>query len=108
VGGGLAGTGIVSAPGLRDQITLLIRKGALKGTAPEATALAITTLVYREASTRCRDRDCARLFPHSRLSRHLPRHEPEPPFELFVFAWLCSRCGYRRGHRVHRLRKERP
>ena len=97
----------MSAPALRDQVALLIRKGALHGTAPEATALAIATLVYREASTRCRDDDCARIFPHSRLSRHLLRHEAEPPFERVLLAWLCGCCGYPRGHRVHKASRGR-
>jgi len=97
---------VTGAPALRDQVALLIRKGALHGTAPEATAALILEAVEEKRAARCQDGDCARLFPHSRMSWHLPRHEAKPPFKLFVFARLCSRCGYRRRHRVHRVRKQ--
>jgi hypothetical protein len=98
-----------STPGLRDRIALLIRRNALHGVSPEATATVIVGLFEQEAAARCRDRDCARLLPHSRLSAHLWKHAAEAPFDRVLFAWLCFTCGLRRGHRIHRgRRKEKP
>lgn len=96
---------VTGTPDLRDRIALLIRKGALKGTAPESTAKAIVRLVEEEGAERCRDRDCARVLPHGRLSAHLWRHQAEAPFDRVLFAWLCFTCGFRKGHRIHRTRK---
>ncbi len=55
-----------------------------------------------EEIKRCRDEDCVRFFLHGRLSRHLWRHEAQPPFEHVLFGWLCGCCGFRRGHRIHK------
>jgi hypothetical protein len=98
----------VTEPGLRDRIALLIRKGNMKGSGAESTADAIVRLIGEEAAEPCRDRDCARILPHSRLSAHLWRHPAEAPFDRTLLAWLCFTCGLRRGHRIHRLRKANP
>ena len=95
------------ARSLRDRIALAIRRDALQGISAESTADAIVHLLDEEAAESCRDGDCARVLPHSRLSAHLWRHEAEPPFDRALFRWLCFSCGMRRGHRIHRLRKER-
>lgn len=96
------------APNLRDRIALVIHQDTAEGISAGSTADAVIDLLDREMAERCRDRDCARVYPHSRISRHLWRHKAEPPFERALFRWLCFSCGLRKGHRIHRLRKEKP
>lgn len=97
---------MTGVPTLRDRIALLIRRNTMRGIAAEVTAGAITDMAVREAATRCRDKDCARILPHGRLARHLKRHKAEPPFDHILFGWLCGSCGLRRRHRVHRVRAQ--
>lgn len=96
------------APNLRDRIALVIRNDAMEGISAESTADAVVDLLDQELAARCRDEDCARILPHSRLSVHLWKHPAEPPFDHALFRWLCFSCGLRRGHRIHRRREGVP
>lgn len=93
---------------LRDRIALLIYKDTAEGISAESTADEVIHLLDEEIAERCRDRDCARIFPHSRISAHLWRHEAEPPFTRVLLGWRCFSCDMRKGHRIHRIRKEKP
>ena len=64
----------------------------------------VIEILDEEASQRCRDADCIRLFPHSRLSRHLWRHEAAAPLSLGLLGMRCFTCGRPTWRRVHRTR----
>ena len=78
---------------MRDKITVLV--GYDK-------AEEIFQLVEEAATTRCRDVDCFRWWPHSNLSRHFWRHEPKAPLTRDLFGWMCFTCHRYTWQRIHR------
>ena len=70
---------------------------------PEATNRVIE-LLDEEAAHRCRDADCVRVWPHSRLARHLWRHAPVPPLSPGLFGRRCFTCGQPAWRRIHTIR----
>lgn len=66
----------------------------------------IIEVLHEEAATRCRDDDCLKRLPHSRLSRHAWRHEPAVPLTPGLFGRTCFTCGQPTWHRIHRTRRQ--
>lgn len=62
----------------------------------------ILDLLDEEAAQRCRDADCMRRLPHSRLARHLWRHRPGAPLTRGVFGRRCFNCGHYVWRRIHK------
>jgi hypothetical protein len=89
-------------PDLRDRIALIIHRDAMEGVSAESTADAVVDAVDQERGKRCRDKDCARILPHGRLSSHMWKHPAEPPFSCVLAMWLCFTCGHRKRHRIHK------
>lgn len=85
----------MTAPSLRSRITDIV--------GPESTEQ-IIALLDDEAGQRCRDADCIRLRPHSRLSTHLWRHVPVAPLSPGPFGQRCIVCGQPTWRRIHRTR----
>lgn len=67
-----------------------------------AAAEEIIDILNEESLTPCRDRDCIRLLPHSRIARHLWRHEVGAPRTRGLFGWRCFNCGQSSWRRIHR------
>lgn len=65
-------------------------------------AVEVFALLDEEAASRCRDADCIRWWPHSRLARHLWRHECGAPRTRGLFGWRCFNCGQSSWRRIHR------
>jgi hypothetical protein len=68
---------------------------------PEATDRVIE-LLDEEAAQRCRDTDCVRRRPHSRLAPHLWRHPVGAPIVWGLFGRRCFNCGHYVWRRIHR------
>lgn len=66
-----------------------------------AAAEEVIELLNEEAATRCTDPDCIRWWPHSRLARHLWRHNASAPRTLGLFGWRCFTCGQSTWRRIH-------
>lgn len=62
----------------------------------------IVGILDEEGVQRCRDADCIRLVPHSRLSRHLWRHEAAAPLSFGLLGSRCFTCGKPTWRRIHR------
>ena len=91
---------------LRDRIAMIIRKDVREGVSAASTADAVLSEVGAEADKKCSDEDCGRRLPHGRLSAHMWKHAPSPPFSHVLFAWTCFLCGHRKGHRIHDRRQD--
>lgn len=82
-----------SDPSITDRITSIVG---------EHNAERIISILDEEAATPCRDVDCMRRRPHSRLSPHLWRHAPNPPLTRSLFGWRCFTCGKATWRRIHK------
>ncbi|MFI8872426.1 hypothetical protein [Streptomyces sp. NPDC055243] len=65
----------------------------------------IVELLEEEAASRCSDADCLRRLPHSRLARHVWRHEPSAPLTRGLLGRKCFTCGQATWRRIHRTRR---
>lgn len=62
----------------------------------------IIEILDEEAGRRCRDTDCLRWWPHSRLARHRWRHVAGAPLSRGLFGMRCFNCGRRANSRIHK------
>lgn len=83
----------MAEPSLRDRLTGIV------GTDKADRVIA---LLDEEAVTRCRDTDCVRLWPHSRIAQHLWRHPVGAPIGWGLFGRRCFNCGHYTWRRIHR------
>jgi hypothetical protein len=80
-------------PSLRDRIV---------GIAGPDIADRIIAVLDEEAVTPCRDADCVRRRRHSRIDRHLWRHEANAPLSRWLFGWRCFTCGRSTWRHIHK------
>lgn len=69
-------------------------------------AALVIGLLDEEAATRCRDADCVRRWPHSRIALHLWRHPAGAPTERGLFGRRCFNCGHYVWRRIHRAGRQ--
>ncbi|MGV2914756.1 hypothetical protein [Streptomyces alfalfae] len=62
----------------------------------------IIHILEEEGAQRCRDTNCIRLRPHSRLSVHRWRHVAVAPLSPGVLGRRCLTCGQPSWRRIHR------
>lgn len=82
---------------VRERITAIVGTSA---------AEQVIDILNDEAAHRCRDADCIRLLPHSRLARHLWRHVPVAPLAPGLFGRRCVVCGQPGWTRIHRVARQ--
>lgn len=70
----------------------------------EAKAGEVISLLEEELTTPCRDSDCRRRWPHSRLDLHRWRHAPLAPLTQGLLGWRCFECGKPTWHWIHRVK----
>lgn len=87
----------MSDPSIRDRITAVV--GSEK-------ARQVIDILDEELLTRCRDADCIRRRPHSRLAQHLWRHVPVAPLSPGLFGRRCFTCGRPTWRRIHKPRRQ--
>lgn len=76
------------------------RLAAIVGTDKAERVIAV---LEEEAATPCRDTDCVRRRPHSRLAPHAWRHRAGDPRTWGLFGWRCFNCGHYVWRRIHRV-----
>ena len=88
---------------LDEQITALIQTGATYCYPAAKTASHIIHAIEMEQRRPCKDQDCVRLWPHSRLGPHCWRHEASAPLgHPLPGFWTCFICHRPAWARIHR------